>query len=245
MATGLTAPLDMIGQIPTNQQRTLRPLETMMTTGLTPPDVIGQIPILQQESGPLASWRDNNNVGFGTHQIDDDLYAEDYESAEDTNSRESEEDDLRQFLASLSAEEVAVYRNLTGSAAATTAVLFPAAYHKTKSADFKSFETVANPDADITVRKVRIYFFSFFRDFLLRFKHSNVRQNIMGKNASCTDCGVVANAPLPLSYRCVKHLLVQQFSRMLKVRTTKSLGLTLNLWTLVHFPKVQTFPPKL
>jgi hypothetical protein len=147
----------MIGQIPTNQQRTLRPLETMMTTGLTPPDVIGPNPILQDESGPLASWHDNNNVGFGTHQTDDDLYTEEYESAEDTHSRESEEDDLRQFLASLSAEEVAVYRNLTGSAA--TAAVFPAAYHKTKSADFKSFETVANPDADITVRKVRILLF--------------------------------------------------------------------------------------
>jgi hypothetical protein len=178
MATGLTAPLDVIGQIPTNQQRTLRPLETTMTNGLTPPAVIGPIPILQDESGPLASWRDNN-VGFDTHQTDDDLYAEDYESAEDTNSRESEEDDLRQFLASLSAEEVAVYGNLTGSSAATA--VFPAAYHKTKSADFKSFETVANPDADITVRKVRIYFFSFYRDFLLRFKHSNVRLNIMEK----------------------------------------------------------------
>jgi hypothetical protein len=157
MATGLTAPLDVIGQIPTNQQRTLRPLDTTMTTGLTPPDVIGQIPILQQESGPLSSWHDTNKVGFGTHQTEDDLYAEDYESAEDTHSRESEEEDLRQFLASLSAEEVAVYRNLTGSAA--TAAVFPAAYHKTKSADFKSFETVANPDADITVRKVRILFF--------------------------------------------------------------------------------------
>jgi len=153
MATGLTAPLDVIGQIPTNQQRT-RPLETM-TSVLTPPDVIGQIPSHQDESGPLASWRDNNKVGFGTHRTEDDLYAEDYESAEDTHSRESEEDDLRQFLASLSAEEVAVYRNLTGS----TAAVFPAAYHKTKSADFKSFETVANPDADITVRKVRILLF--------------------------------------------------------------------------------------
>jgi hypothetical protein len=158
MATGLTAPLDVIGQIPTNQQRTLRPLETM-TTGLTPPGVIGPLPGHQDESGPLSSWRDNNNVGFGNQQTEDELYAEDYESAEDTHSRESEEDDLRQFLASLSAEEVAVYRNLTGSAAA----VFPAAYHKTKSADFKSFETVANPDADITVRKVRIYFFSFFK----------------------------------------------------------------------------------
>jgi hypothetical protein len=157
MATGLTAPLDVIGQIPTNQQRTLRPLETTMTTGLTPPAVIGPIPSHQDESGPLARWHDNNKVGFGSQQAEDDLYAEDYESAEDTNSRESEEDDLRQFLASLSAEEVAVYRNLTGSAA--TAAVFPAAYHKTKSADFKSFETVANPEADITVRKVRILLF--------------------------------------------------------------------------------------
>jgi hypothetical protein len=189
MATGLTAPLDVIGQTPTNQQRT-RPLETTMTTGLTPPGVTGQIPILQQESGSPSGWRDNNNkVGFGTHQTEDDLYAEDYESAEDTNSRENEEDDLRQFLASLSAEEVAVYRNLTGSAA--TAAVFPAAYHKTKSADFKSFETVANPDADITVRKVRILL------FLQRFKLSkNVSLNTMLKIVSCTDCGVVANAPL-------------------------------------------------
>jgi hypothetical protein len=57
----------------------------------------------------------------------------------------SEDDSL---LSSASVEEM--YRNLTAAGGH-----IPAGYHPTKSADFQSFETVANPDADITVRKVR------------------------------------------------------------------------------------------
>jgi hypothetical protein len=60
----------------------------------------------------------------------------------------SEDDDMSRLLASLSAEEL--YKNLTAASDQ-----FPAVYHPSKSADFQSFETVANPDADITVRKVR------------------------------------------------------------------------------------------
>jgi hypothetical protein len=141
-----------------------------MSAGLIPPDVVGQIPTNQHKSPSLSSWHLKNKAGFGTQLTEDDMSAEDdlydgdYVSAENTNSRENEEEDMRQFLASLSAEEVAFYQNLTGSAAPAVR---PAAYHKTKSADFQSFETVANPDAEITVRKV---LFSFFHPTILFFR---------------------------------------------------------------------------
>ena len=121
---------------------------TAMASSLSKADWTGQNAAAQGKIKPAQaaqSWPGN-----------DDLSGEEATRPSADNEEEDDDiidgEDLREFLASLSPEELAAYMNLRGVGEGRQP---GAPYHQTKSADFQSFETVANPDADITVRKVR------------------------------------------------------------------------------------------
>jgi hypothetical protein len=139
-----------------NQLIKTRPLQDLMSAQLAVPDLLGG-----QSRGPAArqpplNSRDGPEEGEEEEEDDYEPQAP-ADLPQDEEDMTSSEEDLLQFLHSLSPAELAAYRNLSASGLGSR---IPAAYHQTKSADFQSFETVANPDADITVRKVStLYFF--------------------------------------------------------------------------------------
>jgi hypothetical protein len=139
-----------------NQLIKTRPLQDLMSAQLAVPDLLGG-----QSRGPAARQPPLNSRGGpeeGEEEEEDDYEPQaPADLPQDEEDMTSSEEDLLQFLHSLSPAELAAYRNLSASGLGSR---IPAAYHQTKSADFQSFETVANPDADITVRKVStLYFF--------------------------------------------------------------------------------------